>query len=92
MAKEKEKKSKEAQDKRVVYIGNSIKTPFIVINKGAVLLDMPRNYMEIVEKAPEIEKLFVPIDVFTKESKNFKNSNYLKDLTYKVSIKLMGGK
>lgn len=91
MAKVKKEEQESFKDKRVVYVGKSIKTPYIIINRFSVLLDYPKNYNEISEKAPEIKELFIPIVELEGKIKTIKNSEYIKKLSNEVERKLRGG-
>lgn len=87
---DKEKQEQE-KDKRLVYIGTNIRTPYIVLNRFTTLLDKPKNYEELIKKSKDLGKLFVTVEFFGKNIQQIKASNYYKELTKKVQ-KELGGK
>lgn len=81
---------KQEEDKRIVYIGTNIKTPYLVLNRFTTLLDKPKNFGELLEKSKDLSKLFVTVEFFSKNMQQIKSSNYYKELTKKVQKELGG--
>lgn len=78
------------EDKRMVYIGTNIKTPYLVLNRFTTLLDKPKNFKELTEKSEDLKKLFVSVEHFSKNINRIKTSSYYKQLTMKVQKELGG--
>lgn len=87
---EKKVVQKKSFDKRIVYIGTTLKTPSIIINRFTTLLDKPKNWDDMISKSKDLEKLFVTVDFFSKNLQQIKASVYYKQLTKKVQKELGG--